>query len=149
MKKITVMYGADRFTTEVECSATFGDIVANDRIQAALGYGDNVRALVNGVEMTNSSVPSDGSTIVLETRCNEKAQDTKEVSIRFGSDTVTRVVAYSTTVGQLRRDESIRASLGFGDNVRFLLNGVALDDNASAPNGCTLVVETRCNEKAS
>ena len=52
------------------------------------------------------------------------------------------------TFGQLRRDYNAKAALGYGDNVRMLLNGVEMPDDAIAPNNSRIVVETRANQKA-
>ncbi len=69
----TVSYGLDQHTKTVSNNPTVGDVISDPNLRAVLGYGDNVRALVNGVEMsTNTTVP-DGCTLVLETRANQKA----------------------------------------------------------------------------
>ncbi len=73
MKNITVKYGSDVRTVTVPYSTTVGQIIADPTTRVVLGYGDNVKALVGGVEQPGDSVPSDGSTIVLETRANSKA----------------------------------------------------------------------------
>lgn len=70
------------------------------------------------------------------------------VRIKFGASTTEYTVDAGTTVGQLRRDSNIKATSGFRDNVRVLFHGQEMPDNAEVPEGATLVVEDRCNEKA-
>lgn len=73
MKKVTIKYGSDTHMVTVALGAAIGIIIADTTAKVILGYGDNVRALVNGVEQTNDTVVADGSTINLETRANQKA----------------------------------------------------------------------------
>ena len=47
--------------------------MANPNTRAVLGYGDNVRALVNGIEQPSSTQISLADELVLETKANEKA----------------------------------------------------------------------------
>jgi len=69
-------------------------------------------------------------------------------TVRFGTDTAARSFSDGTTVGQVIADPSIKAELGYGDSVRCLVNGVEQNSNSLAPNGGTIVVETRANSKA-
>ena len=48
MKTITVKYGVDSFTKQVEDDFTFGDLQESDSFKAGLGFGDNTKALVDG-----------------------------------------------------------------------------------------------------
>lgn len=73
MKKITVRYGSDSRPVTVSSGATVGAIIADNSTRLILGYGDNVKALINGVEMSGDTVPSDGDEITIETRANQKA----------------------------------------------------------------------------
>jgi hypothetical protein len=50
-------------------------------LKLVCGYGDNVRALVSGVEQPGTAIAPDGGTIVVETRANNKAK--WEVSTSF------------------------------------------------------------------
>ena len=59
---------------------------------------------------------------------------------------VTRAIA--PTVGEVKSDSNLKMLLGYGDNVRALINGVEVPDQAIVPDGCVLVFETRANEKA-
>lgn len=74
----------------------------------------------------------------------------KRVSMRYGTTEITREVPEGTTCGQLAQDSSIKALLGCGDNVRFLLNGIEMPAQAMAPDADEgqLVFETRANTKA-
>jgi hypothetical protein len=73
MKNITVKYGVDSITKQVEDGFTFGDLQENDSFQAALGFGDRTKALVEGIEQDRSTVIPAGATVRLETAANTKA----------------------------------------------------------------------------
>ena len=73
MKKITVEYGVDSVTKQVESGFTFGDVQESDAFKAALGFGDNTKALVNGIEQGRGTVVPDGTTVRIETAANTKA----------------------------------------------------------------------------
>lgn len=73
MKNITVKYGVDSITKQVEDSFTFGDLQENDSFQAALGFGDRTKALIEGIEQDRSTVIPAGATVRLETAANTKA----------------------------------------------------------------------------
>ncbi|MGZ5516519.1 MAG: hypothetical protein ACXWJX_02375 [Limisphaerales bacterium] len=73
MKTINVKYGIDSITKQVEDGLTFGDVQDNDSFKAALGFGDNTKALLNGIEQDRSTVIPDGATVRLETAANTKA----------------------------------------------------------------------------
>jgi len=70
------------------------------------------------------------------------------VSVRFGTETASRSFSDGITVGQVINDPGIRAELGYGDSIRALVNGVEQNSANIAPNGGTVVVETRANSKA-
>jgi hypothetical protein len=70
------------------------------------------------------------------------------VTVRFGTDSASRSFSDGITVGQVVNDPGIRAELGYGDSLRSLVNGVEQPNNAPAPNGGMIVVETRANSKA-
>ncbi len=75
MKKVIVRYGVDSTEVTVASTATIGSIISNPSTKIILGYGDNVKALVGGVEQENSAQVADGMEIVLETRANSKATE--------------------------------------------------------------------------
>jgi hypothetical protein len=73
MKKITVEYGVDSITKQVDPGFTFGDLQDSDTFKGALGFGDNTKALINGIEQNRGTVIPDGATVRLETAANTKA----------------------------------------------------------------------------
>ena len=73
MKTITVQYGVDQLTTQVESGFTFGELQESDTIKLRLGFGDNTTALVNGIEQGRATAIPDGATVRLETAANTKA----------------------------------------------------------------------------
>ena len=73
MKNITVKYGVDSITKQVEDDFTFGDLQESDMFKAALGFGDRTKALVEGIEQDRSTVIPAGATVRLETAANTKA----------------------------------------------------------------------------
>lgn len=73
MKSITVCYGSDSRPVAVDDNATVGAIVKDTTTKIVLGYGDNIKALVGGMEQSMDSVPADGARLVLETKANSKA----------------------------------------------------------------------------
>ena len=73
MKKITVQYGVDSITKQVDAGYTFGDLQNSDSFKGALGYGDNTKALVDGIEQDRRTVIPDGAVVRLETAANTKA----------------------------------------------------------------------------
>ena len=73
MKNITVKYGVDSITKQVEDGFTFGDLQDSDSFKAALGFGDRTKALVDGIEQDPGTVIPAGATVRLETAANTKA----------------------------------------------------------------------------
>lgn len=71
--KVTIKFGVDNYVHESINAPTIGQLKENPTIRAVLGHGDNVRALVDGVEQTNSSLVADGSIVRFETAANSKA----------------------------------------------------------------------------
>jgi hypothetical protein len=149
MKSITIRYGIDQLTKEFRDEATVRDIIGNTSVKAGLGFGDSVQVLCDGVALSMDSEVEDGDEIVIETACNKKAQDQKTVTIQYGVDFIEKALPYNAVIADIRRNSSIRAALGFGDNVRMLIGGVAMPDDSVIPNGAIVVVETACNTKAS
>lgn len=72
MKEIIVQMGTERHARQFASEATIGDVVNDPNVRAVLGYGDNVRALILGVEQDFGTVAPAGSTIRVETRANTK-----------------------------------------------------------------------------
>ena len=73
MKSITVNYGVDTITKQVEDGFTFGDLQESDTFKAALGFGDNTKALVGGIEQNRETIIPANATVLLETAANTKA----------------------------------------------------------------------------
>lgn len=74
MKTVKVKYGSQVHPVSCPDTHTIGQVIADPTCKAVLGYGDNVKPLVSGVEQTTDTVISDDSTVTLETRMNSKAQ---------------------------------------------------------------------------
>jgi hypothetical protein len=73
----------------------------------------------------------------------------QRITIRYGVDSIQKTFEIPVTIGQLRRNTEIRAALGYGDNIKLLMNGVEMPDTAIVPNEGVVVIETRANAKAS
>ena len=73
MKCITVKYGVDSVTKQVEAGFTFGELQDSDTFKAALGFGDNTKALVDGIEQSRDTVIPANATVRIETAANTKA----------------------------------------------------------------------------
>ncbi len=73
MKSITVKYGVDSVTKQVEAGFTFGELQDSDTFKAALGFGDKTKALVDGIEQNRDTVIPANATVRIETAANTKA----------------------------------------------------------------------------
>ena len=72
-----------------------------------------------------------------------------QVTIKFGVDAVVKSYREPVTLGSIKSDSTVKLELGFGDNVKYVLDGEVLtDDYTPIPSGVLLEVETKCNEKA-
>jgi len=69
------------------------------------------------------------------------------LTIRYGFRNTTRTFTVAPTVEQLKRDPSLRTELGYGDNVRVLVNGVEQPNHVQIP-GPSVTLETAANQKA-
>jgi hypothetical protein len=72
MMTVTVRYGVRSVTQEVPAGTPLNQIVNAPNTKAYLGYGDNVRALIEGVEMGLDYSVQCSTEVVLETRSNVK-----------------------------------------------------------------------------
>lgn len=73
----------------------------------------------------------------------------KTITVSFGPrNSRTKGVNDGYTIGCLRRDREMQASLGYGDNVKYLVDGVAQDDDVELDDGDSVVVETNVGTKA-
>ncbi len=73
MKSITVKYGVDSVTKQVEAGFTFGELQDSDTFKAALGFGDKTKALVDGIEQNRETVIPANAIVRIETAANTKA----------------------------------------------------------------------------
>jgi len=73
MNRITINYGTESHTHTFAGSITVGEVLRNSTIKAVLGFGDNVRSLVSGVEQGSDAMLRDGMVVVVETKANSKA----------------------------------------------------------------------------
>ena len=69
-------------------------------------------------------------------------------TVRYGIDVEPFQSSSPITVGQIRRDGSLRARLGYGDNINVMVSGVTLPEEAIIANDSEVVIETACNKKA-
>jgi molybdopterin converting factor small subunit len=71
--QIIIEYGLNSLTKDVQAGATVSDLVNDENIQAALGFGENVDVLVDNVVVGSYTVLSDGDEIVVRAKANAKA----------------------------------------------------------------------------
>lgn len=71
--KINIKYGVETIPFNADALVTVGSIQNNATLKAILGFGDNTRGLIYGVEQPADTLIPDGSTLVLETKANCKA----------------------------------------------------------------------------
>lgn len=69
-----VQCGVDSHTKTVSVAPTISQVINDPNLRVVLGYGDNVRALINGVEQSLDTIVPDGCTVFIETRANTKQQ---------------------------------------------------------------------------
>ncbi len=69
----TIRFGSEDITRPFPDGTTIAGVVSNPEIRMTLGYGDNVKALVAGVEQSLQAIAPDGGIIVVETKANDKA----------------------------------------------------------------------------
>ena len=70
------------------------------------------------------------------------------ITVQYGIDAINKTYTTQPTVSQVIDSASVKAELGYGDNVRALINGVEQPGHALVPDGCTLMIEVRANQKA-
>lgn len=69
----TIRFGSEVYTRTYNEGTTFQEVLSDHDLKVVAGWGDNVRALVCGVEQPLTAIVPDGATIVVETRANTKA----------------------------------------------------------------------------
>ena len=147
MKQITVKFGLQSITRQFADEANVGQIISDSNVRAGLGYSDNVRAVQNGVTMPNTAHAYAGSTLTIETAANAKAAP-DGILVQFGLQSMERHYEGQVTARMIRTDSNLKAGLGFSDNVRVVMNGVTLPDEAIVAAGSRVTIETAANAKA-
>ena len=144
---ITVRYGLERTASiEVEDGTSIAQVL--DRVRPALGFGSNVKALIGGVTQPDSNTVRNGDVISVETSANCKAVDGEvSVTVRYGLErSITTVVPAGSTIEFVL--DKVRAALGFGSNVKALIDGASQPLTGNVAEGDTISVETAANSKA-
>lgn len=147
MKNITIRFGLQSLTRGFSDEASVRQITQDNTVRGYLGFGDNVRAIVNGTPVDSTYQPRDGMSLTIETLANSKAAP-DQILVRFGVASAQKYSDGPLTVRQIKNDGNLRAALGYGDQIRITMNGVALPDEAYIPAGSTVQVETLANTKA-
>ena len=144
---ITVRYGLERTASiEVEDGTSIAQVL--DRTRPALGFGSNVKALIGGVTQPDSNTVRDGDVISVEISANCKAADGEvNVTVKYGLErSITTVVPAGSTIEFVL--DKVRAALGFGSNVKALIDGASQPFTGSVAEGDVISVETAANSKA-
>ena len=71
-----------------------------------------------------------------------------QITVRYGIESTTRSYDNAPTIAAIKGDHNLKAVLGYGDNVKALINGIELGSDVTIPSGATVVIETACNSKA-
>ncbi len=72
---VTINYGSRTLRWEAPEGTTPASILSDSFVKMSLGYGDNVRAMRSGVEVTNVPLKAEGTEpvgISVETKANDK-----------------------------------------------------------------------------
>lgn len=71
---VTVRFGvSNELSKAVSENTTVGQLVNDRNIQATLGFGANVQAVIDGTVQPDNAPLSDGDVITVETKANTKA----------------------------------------------------------------------------
>lgn len=65
----------------------------------------------------------------------------------YNVDTETLESDTPITIGSIRKNETLKDCLGYGDNVNIMINGVAQSNEAVVPHDAVVVIETAANKK--
>jgi hypothetical protein len=138
---ITISFGpANELTKQVHPGTTIGDLKRDPSIKAVLNFGDNVKALIDRVEAPDDYRLLADDHVELETIASQKTA-TVPITISYGpANELTKQVREGTTIGDLKRDRSIKAVLNVGNNVKAL-NVKALIDRVEAPDDYRLLAD--------
>lgn len=80
--QVTVRFGVDSVTRTFDHAVSVGDVRRDTGIKAALGYGDSVRCLMNGIALTDDALLPSGASLTIETAANTKAVRKSTRSVR-------------------------------------------------------------------
>ena len=145
MLTISVSYGLEQNAQVlVDEGTTITQVL--DMVRGALRFGNNVKALIDGVNQPLGNTVRDGDSIEVETAANCKASDLS-VTVKYGlesSSTIT--VSEGTTIKEVL--DRVRDALRFGSNVKALVDGAAQPLENNVANGDVIQVETAANSKA-
>lgn len=72
--QINVQYGIDSVQRTVASGTTVGQVIADTSLKMVLGYGDNTKVVLNGVEQPATTPVVDGGHYMVEVRANQKAK---------------------------------------------------------------------------
>lgn len=73
MIQVNVRYGSDSFSRTYPEGATVGDVLNDQDLKITAGWTDNVRGLIGGTPQASTTRLANGSTVVVETQANDKA----------------------------------------------------------------------------
>ncbi len=73
MFRAIVCYGADETVLESPEPITVGQIRRDARVKMELGYGDNVRIKLKGIEQPDEAIIPQDARVQVETAANKKA----------------------------------------------------------------------------
>lgn len=72
-----------------------------------------------------------------------------QVTFRFGpTNELSKNLREGTTVQQALSDSSLKAGLGFGDNVQAIIDDTVQSGSTTLNDGDIVTIETRANSKA-
>jgi hypothetical protein len=145
--KLNINYGTDSIAKTYESAPTVSQVLGDANIKAVLGFGDNVKLLVNGVEQSSCASLDGVESVVIETKANSKASDIR-VNISYGADSISKAFQSGSTIADIVNNPNIKAALGFGDNIKVLSCGVEQPLAAQLSDEDELVIETKANSKA-
>lgn len=72
----------------------------------------------------------------------------KSITVKYGITPRTTTVPENATFGDVLCDNTNKVVLGYGDKVQALYMGVVQDNGSIVPDGATVEVEAKANEKA-
>ena len=68
-----VIYGIESQEKECINNPTVGQVIQDPVLKAVFGWGDNLRAMIHGVEQPATAIVPEGADVVIETKANSKA----------------------------------------------------------------------------